>query len=185
VQIAGEVSLRSGKDMNTLDLSDTSIVPAGDGWIPRASVNLMKFFPLSGVADRVMLSTEFYYNHAGYAPNIFEGGLIDYQKILFKLLGRYDMATVLGLYEPNSYSKYYGMLSASVSRFIITDMTLAANVAGNFNQNCCMVSAGVDYQSLHNFNLSLYLNGFLGEKNTEYTFTGSGLAVQVKAGVAF
>jgi len=185
VQIAGEVSLRNGKDMNTLDLNDTTITDMGNTWIPRASLNLMKFFPLGGVADRLTISTEFYYNHAGYTTNIFSGGLIDYQLILNTLLATNDTAAVMGLYEANSYSKYYGMFSASISRFIVSDMTFTCNVIGNFSQACYMLSTGIDYRSLHNFLFSFYLNAFLGKKNTEYTFSNNGLMASIRTGIVF
>ena len=146
----------------------------------------MKFFPLNGVADRLMVSTEFYYNHTGYDPNIFSGGLIDYQKIIGTLLMKgNDLETILSLYEPNSYSKYYAMLSASVSRFILDDMTLALSAVGNLNQRCAMLSGGVTYTSLHDFTLSANLNGFVGKKNTEYTFTDQGLTAQIRVGLIF
>ena len=186
VQISGEAALRNGKDMISLDMDDTTITDIGDSWIPRASVNLMKFFPLNGVADRLMVSTEFYYNYAGYDPNIFSGGLIDYQKIIATLLRKgNDLETILSLYEPNSYSKYYAMLSTSISRFILNDMTFTCSAVGNLNQRCAMLSGGVSYQSLHDFMLSANVNGFVGKKNTEYTFTDQGLSLQLRMGLVF
>jgi hypothetical protein len=188
VQISGEAALRNGRDMTTLHLTrtDTSITDMGDNWIPRASVNLMKFFPLNGVADRVMVSTEFYYNHAGYDPNIFSGGMIDYQKIISTLLRKDNtLETVLYLYEPNSYSKYYAMFSTSISRFILNDMTFTCSAVGNLSQRCAMLSSGVSYQSLHNFILSANVNGFVGKKNTEYTFSDQGLSLQLRMGLVF
>jgi hypothetical protein len=186
VQISGEAALRNGKDMISLDMSDTTITTMSDAWIPRASINLMKFFPLNGVADRVMVSTEFYYNHAGYDPNIFSGGLIDYQRIIGTLLRKgNDIETVLSLYEPNSYSKYYTMVSTSISRFILNDMTLTCSAVGNLSQRCAMLTGGVSYQSLHDFVLSANVNGFVGKKNTEYTFTDQGLSLQLRMGLLF
>jgi hypothetical protein len=190
VQISGEAALRSGRDMTTLHLTrtDTSITDMGDAWIPRASVNLMKFFPLNGVADRIMVSTEFYYNHAGYDPNVFDGGLIDYQKIIATLISAprsYDFESVMALYEPNSYSRYYAMLSTSISRFILNDMTFTCSAVGNLSQKCAMLTGGVTYTTLHDFTLSANLNGFVGKKNTEYTFTDQGLSLQVRMGLVF
>jgi hypothetical protein len=188
VQVSGEAALRNGRDMTTLHLTrtDTSMTDMGDNWIPRASVNLMKFFPLNGVADRVMVSTEFYYNHAGYDPNIFSGGLIDYQKIIGTLMRKGNtLETVLSLYEPNSYSRYYAMLSTSISRFILDAMTFSCSAVGNLNQKCVMLTGGVTYTTLHDFTLSANLNGFVGKKNTEYTFTDQGLSLQVRMGLVF
>jgi len=138
------------------------------------------------VADRITVSTEFYYNHAGYDPNIFSGGLIDYQEIIQKLLvKRYPLETILSLYEPNSYSKYYAMLSTSISRFILNDMSFSCSAVGNLNQRCAMLTGGVTYTTLHDFTLSANLNGFVGKKNTEYTFTDQGLSLQVRMGLVF
>ena len=189
VQISGETALRNGRDMKTLHLTeaDTSITDMGGNWIPRASINLMKFFPLNGVADRVMVMTEFYYNHAGYDPNIFSGGMVDYQKIIMTLWLEkgYAMDEILSLYEPNSYSKYYGMLSTSISRFILNDMTFTCSAIGNLNQRCAMLTGGVSYTTLHDFTFSANLNGFVGKKNTEYTFTDQGLSLQARMGLVF
>jgi hypothetical protein len=187
VQISGEAALRNGKDMNTLNLDSMKIETLDDTWIPRASVNLMKFFPLNGVADRVMVSTEFYYNHAGYDINIFKGGIPEYQRLIrsIKLDSTQTFGDILSLYEPNSYSKYYAMLSTSISRFIITDMTLTCSAVGNLSQRCAMLTGGVSYQSLHDFVLSANVNGFVGKKNTEYTFTDQGLSLQLRMGLLF
>jgi hypothetical protein len=186
VQIAGEAALRNGRDMISLDLDSMVITDLGNSWIPRASVNLMKFFPLNGVADRVMVSSEFYYNHAGYNPNIFDGGLVDYQKIIGTLLRKdNNLETILSLYEPNSYSKYYAMLSTSISRFILNDMSFSCSAVGNLSQKCAMLTGGVTYTTLHDFTLSANLNGFVGKKNTEYTFTDQGLSLQARMGLVF
>jgi hypothetical protein len=56
---------------------------------------------------------------------------------------------------------------------------------GNLNQNSYVLSTGVTYQSLHDFNLGISLIGFVGDRNTEYTFSGSGLAVRLQAGLVF
>jgi hypothetical protein len=189
VQISGEAALRNGKDINTLNLDSMKIETLDDTWIPRASVNLMKFFPLSGVADRVMVSTEFYYNHAGYEINVFKGGINEYLRIISSVAHNLDTNQtyddILSLYEPNSYSKYYGMLSTSISRFILNDMTFTCSAVGNLNQRCAMLSGGVSYQSLHDFMLSANVNGFVGKKNTEYTFTDQGLSLQLRMGLVF
>jgi hypothetical protein len=187
VQIAGEAAIRHGEDMNTLDMEDTTITDMGNTWIPRASLNLMKFFPLSGVADRFMVSAEFYYNHAGYARNIFGGGLGDYSNIIDTLLKHEnnDTAKVMALYEANSYSKFYGMLSMSISRFVIDGLTFSCNVIGNLNQNCFVVSTGLSYHSLQNFIFGISLNAFVGQDNAEYTFSENGLVVQIQTGIMF
>jgi hypothetical protein len=190
VQISGEAALRNGRDMTTLDMSNPDsiiITDMGNTWIPRVSMNLMKFFPLNGVADRVMVSTEVYYNNAGYDTNIFKGGMVDYQRIMrsVNLDATQSFEDILSLYEPNSYSKYYGMLSTTISRFILNDMSFTCSAIGNLNQRCAMLTGGVTYTTLHDFTLSANLNGFVGKADTEYTFTDQGLALQVRMGLVF
>jgi hypothetical protein len=201
VQIAAEASLRNGSRKITLEKKgagwDTSTI--GDKWYPRIAVNLTKFFPLAGVADRLTVSGEFYYNHIGYGTNIFNDPALgrDLQGLMTGRISSVDTNDfikmpwlanpdiVSNLYEMHSYSKYYAALFASISRFILDDMTFSCNAIGNLNQKSFVVSAGVDYQSLHNFVFGISLNAFLGPKNTEYTFTGNGLMVQVRTGIIF
>jgi hypothetical protein len=64
-------------------------------------------------------------------------------------------------------------------------MTFTCSAVGNFNQRCAMLSTGLSYQSLNNFILSANLNGFVGKKNTEYTFTDQGLSLQLRMGLVF
>ncbi|MCU0609746.1 MAG: hypothetical protein MUF22_08285 [Chitinispirillaceae bacterium] len=197
VLIAGEVSLRNGSKTVTLeqknDIWDTTTI--GDTWFPRAALSLTKFFPLAGVADRLMVSGEFYYNHIGYEVNVFDDSLLggflrgdppaSFDPRYLSLTWYRDPAIVRNLYEPNSYSRYYASLFTSISRFIIEQMTFSCNVMGNLNQNSYVLSTGVTYQSLHDFNLGISLIGFVGDRNTEYTFSGSGLAVRLQAGLVF
>jgi hypothetical protein len=199
IQIAAEASLRNGSDIGTLQQAPSTLFgwdhsTIGDKWFPRASVNLTKFLPLNGVADRVIVSGEFYYNHIGYDVNIFADPKLG---PIIKLLmsGRvpdslmqhlpFGSSGMSGLYEPNSYSKYYAALFTSVGRFILQDMTLSCNLIGNLNQQSYMATIGVGYQSMHNFTYSIFLNGFFGKENTEYTFAGSGLQVQASMGLQF
>ena len=185
VLISGEVSLRNGKDMPTIDLKSPVLAPTnmGNTWIPRAAVNLTKFFPVSGVADRLMVSGEFYYNQAGYDTNMFNDPRMSLLQSYLTQSGSGSPASQI--YEPNSYSKYYAALFTSVGQFLIDQMTLSCNLIGNLNQESFMASTGVSYQSLHDFNFGVTLNGFFGKKNTEYTFTGSGLQVQATMGMVF
>jgi len=201
VQIAAEASLRNGSRKITLQkintLWDTSTI--GDKWYPRIAVNLTKFFPLAGVADRLIVSGEFYYNHIGYDVNVFNDPVLgkDLQSLTtgrISLIDTTDLTRmpwlrnsnlVFGLYEMHSYSKYYAALFASISRFILDDMTFSCNAIGNLNQKSFVITTGADYQSLHNFVFGISLNAFLGRKNTEYTFTGNALMLQVRTGIIF
>jgi hypothetical protein len=201
VQIAAEASLRNGSRKITLKkigtLWDTTRV--GDRWYPRIAVNLMRFFPLAGVADRLTVSGEFYYNHIGYNRNVFADPVLgkDLRSLMggnISSIGSADFIRmpwlsngdiVSNLYEMHSYSKFYAAIFASVSRFILNDMTFSCNAIGNLNQKSFVVSTGVNYQSLHNFVFGISLNAFLGKKNTEYTFSNNGLMAQIQTGILF
>jgi hypothetical protein len=200
-QVALEVSVRNGSDMLSLakknGVWDTTTL--GDSWLPRACLDLTRFFPLGGVADRLTVTGEFYYNHAGYDVNVFNDPVLgkDLSQLFTgtitpSLITDFasmpwlrDSTVVPKLYEPHSYSKYYAALFISISRFILDDMTFSFNTIGNLSQGCFVVSTGVDYQSLHNFVCGISLNAFVGPPRTEYTFTGNGLAVQARIGVVF
>ena len=198
VQIAAEASLRNGCDMVTLDSTLSNMTTLGNRWFPRIALGLTKFMPLAGVADRLTLSAELYYNHAGYDTNFFNNPAVirnihptlpldtaQRHADLLRMPWLADPLNFSRLYEPNSYSKYYAAIFGSISRFILDDMTFSCNAIGNLQQKCFVVSTGVDYQSLNDFVFGVSLNAFLGPKNTEYTFSGNGLMVQLRTGIIF
>jgi hypothetical protein len=201
MQVAAEASLRNGSRKMTLKKIDSIWVTSfiGDKWYPRLAVNVTKFFPVAGIADRLIVSGELYYNHIGYDENVFADpvlgrGLDDLvagrlfpldSADLSNMPWLCDPSLVSGLYEMHSYSKYYAALFASISRFILDDMTFSCNAIGNLNQKSFVISTGVSYQSLHNFVFGISLNMFLGPDNTEYTFSENGLVAQVQTGIVF
>jgi hypothetical protein len=202
IQIAGEVSIRNGADMMALDTSFKNVIRLDNRWHPRIVLGLTKFIPLAGVPDRLTISVEGYFNQAGSDTNLFNNPtvvrylqqssqpsdsaqLAQLKMDVMQMPWLANPSSFLQLYEANSYSKYYAAFFASISRFILDDMTFSCNAIANLQQKCCIVSTGISYQSLHNFVLGISLNGYLGPKNTEYTFAGNGLTVQVKTGVIF
>jgi hypothetical protein len=90
-----------------------------------------------------------------------------------------------GLYEPNYLARHYGAVFTSISRFIITDMTLSMNYIRNLNDSSGVLSTGVAYKNLNDFSAGSLVNAFLGPANSEYTFSGARLLVQLTAGVSF
>jgi len=198
LQVSAEGCLRNGKDMLTLDTAvhaGFGVTDLGDNWIPRAALSLMKFLPLNGVADRVTLIGEFYYNNAGYTQNIFNdqrvtsimSAMENPQLVspikLMSMAG--DFTTLMSLYEPNNYSRYYAAFFASISQFIIDQATFSCNVLSNIPQQSYVLSTGVSYASLHNFNCGVTVNAFLGNKNTEYTFSKTAMQLMLQMGMTF
>jgi hypothetical protein len=202
VQIAGEASLRNGSDLLSLEKISDSVwdtTSLGNQWFPRVCLSLTKFFPLGGVADRLTINTELYYNGAGYNTNIFNDPVLakDLQQLMaasitpqlasapLNLPPWLNATTLSDLYTPNSYSKYYAALFGSISQFLIDPMSFTCNAIGNLQQKSFVVSTGINYHSLNDFVFGVSLNVFLGPKNTEYTFSGNALMMQVKTGVLF
>ncbi|MGA3052058.1 MAG: hypothetical protein ABSE00_09085 [Chitinispirillaceae bacterium] len=201
VQIAGEASLRNASALLSLKKTDSTwdTTTLGNYWFPRLCLSLTKFFPLAGVADRLTMNTEFYYNGAGNNVNIFNDPVLgrDIQQLIagsitpqlasdLQAMPWLASATTLSnLYTPNSYSKYYAALFCSISQFLIDPMTFTCNAIGNLPQKSFVVSTGINYHSLNDFVFGVSLNAFLGPKNTEYTFSGNALMAQVTTGILF
>ena len=191
VDIAGEVAV-AGRDNTRYvreDAGTLSTYIKDDRWTTRAALNLSRGFRLGDFNDRLIVATEFYYNQNGYTRSPFRDRTIyAYTGPLAVLLPagtKRDFLIGNGLYEPNYLGRYYGALFASVSRFIITDMTLNANYVRNLSDDTGLLSTGVTYRNLNDFSAGCLVNAFLGRPRGEYTFSGAKLSVQLTAGVAF
>jgi hypothetical protein len=161
-------------------------------WVPRIAVNASKSFDAFDVTDRISVTSEFYFNSVGD-----DSKRINLGKILATLGDRSPIADSLptnmqsgslmmsGLYEPNNFSKYYGALFISVSKFILSDMTLSCNAILNLNQMCATISTGLSYRMLNDFSIGLQVINYVGSDNTEYTISGRSVDLQLTAGVVF
>jgi hypothetical protein len=155
-------------------------------WISRAAVGLGKSFNVAGVPDRLTTVAELYFNQPGS-----EDGRLPLPPQGVALPGGFSRVEMLGLlaqsglYEPNSYSRYYAAFFATLNRFFRSDLTLTFNAIGNLNQRCALLSSGIAYRDLNDFGLSLLVNGFAGPEDTEYTFSRQALQVQLIAEAAF
>ncbi|OGS52631.1 MAG: hypothetical protein A3J79_13550 [Elusimicrobia bacterium RIFOXYB2_FULL_62_6] len=160
-----------------------------DGWVTKAAVNFSRGFRLGNFNDRLTASTEFFYNKNGYTSNPFKDRAnYLYTGPLAPLLTAGTKQNFLlynGLYEPNYLSRYYGATFLTVTRFIVTDMTLNLNYIRNLCDGSGVLSAGVYYKTLNDFSAGLLVNSFLGPRYGEYTFSGAKLAAQLTFGVSF
>ncbi len=157
-----------------------------ENWSPRASLGLGRSFRVSGIQDRLMTVAEYYYNGTGTADR--RMGLAPLLPLLAGSMSAgaaTDALAASGFYEPNSYSTQYAAFFATFSRFIRSDLTLTFNAIGNLDQACGLISAGIAYQDLNDFGLSLAVNGFVGPEDTEYTLSGEAIQVRVIAEAAF
>ena len=187
VDIAGEVSV-AHRDNNLFIRTDNGALETfrkDQEWVTKAALDFSKGFRLGNFNDRLTVTSEFYYNQDGYTDNLFRdktaysffGSPVTGTKGAF-LLGN-------GLYDANYLSRYYGAVFTSISRFIITDMTLNMNYIHNFNDNSGALSAGVTYRNLNDFTVGFLVLTPLGPANAEYTFSGAKLFAQLTAGVSF
>ena len=175
----GEVSLSNGLTSPMLNY-DTLAADSKDGeWIPRVSVGFTKSFDYGEVQDRINVTNEFYYNQAGYDKNIFQR-LADNGDANLK-------ATYLtDYYQAYQNSKYYWGLFSSVGKFIVPEMTLSCNSIMNLVDKSATVSAGISYvPALTDMEFDFTINGALGGENTEATFMGSRLSVNLGTRISF
>jgi hypothetical protein len=201
--VTGEMSLTSGKNYRVLDLEHSAIITHTPGDAPiafksfdntpvvRLSAGLMRMFDLLDVDDRLTVIGEIYFNQIGDNGNIFKKYHIGETYRMVQTLPDTSMirqmagAAIQQGFEFNSLAKFYSAFFVTVSKFIVSDMTLQLNGLVNYNHGCAMLTAGVNYATLHNFILGCLVTGFVGPEESEYTFTGSGMSVRLTAGVTF
>jgi hypothetical protein len=156
-------------------------------WQPKASVSVGRGFRVSGIQDRLNTVAEYFYNGPGNSDRRL--GLASFLNLLtasgLSASAAQSALATSGVYEANAYSQHYAALFATFSRFLRNDLTLSANAISNLNQNSAILSAGLAYQDLNDFGLSLNVNGFVGPKDSEYAISGQALQVQLLAEVAF
>jgi hypothetical protein len=191
VDIAGEVSV-ARRDNTRFIRNDGGVLDIyrkNDDWVAKAAVNFSRGFRLGDFNDRLTVATEFFYNQNGYAENPFKDravyGFSGPLALLSPAGTKKEFLIGSGLYEPNYLSKYYGAVFTSVSRFIITDLTLNTNYVRNLNDDSGVLSTGVTYRNLNDFSAGCLVNAYLGPANSEYTFSGAKFLIQFTAGVSF
>ncbi|MDD2805109.1 MAG: hypothetical protein PHV33_06105 [Elusimicrobiales bacterium] len=191
VDIAGEVSA-AGRDNGRYIRDNNGTLETfkkGTDWPLKAAVNFSKGFRLGNFNDRLTVTSEFFYNQSGYVKTPFrDKKLYAFSGPLSSVLpagtkGLYLLGN--GLYDSNYLGRHYGALFTSVSRFIITDLTLNTNYIHNFNDSTGALSAGVTYKNLNDFNAGCLLLAPLGPADGEYTFSGAKLFAQLTAGLSF
>lgn len=198
--ITGEVSLTSGSNYHILK-SFTPGQPAGKepidkDVVARLCVGVSRFIDLLDVDDRLIVHGEYYYNQAGYDGNLIKdyrigdivkkmktgGSSSDNNELIDNKLFASQIAEI---YEPNNHSRHYAALSASVSKFIISDMSLNLMGIVNMNHGCGMIITGLSYRNMFNYSLGLEVTTYVGPDNTEYTFMGNRMSLNLYTGIDF
>jgi hypothetical protein len=199
----GEMSLTSGKNYHILDLdksfSRQEVNPESpfvfsspdQDIVTRLSISAMRSFDFLDVDDRVMAIAEFYYNQIGDNGNVFKKyRLGEHLAMLNDLpdtssIRKTANSALQSAFEFNSLARYYSAFFITISKFIVQDMSLQVNSLVNYNHHCAILTGGVQYATMHNFSLGCLLTGYVGPKESEYTFMNSGASVRLTAGVQF
>jgi hypothetical protein len=190
--VAAEIGV-SRRD-NTRFIRDSGgtldIYRKSQSWATRAAVNFRRGFRLGNFNDRLTASTELFYNQNGYTGNILDDGTAYNFSGPLAAAGqtsgtKKEFLLGNGLYAPNYLSRYYGAVFTSVSRFLITDLTLNMNYVRNLNDQSGVLSTGVSYKNINDFSAGFLVSASLGRGDREYTFSGVKLLYQLTAGVSF
>jgi len=182
LNLTGEASLSSGDNQ---DKMNTSGVPyeVRDELVVKSSVGLTRSFDAWDVLDRITVTTEVFYNSAGYDENMFEE------------LGPADRAQFFGGYfQAGYYGRSYAALFVTVNKFILSEMTLTLSGIVNLSDMSGIAMAALSHAPVNNFTLTFRLSSYLGPDNREYTasfdettgaFVGNLVTATVGAKVAF
>lgn len=203
----GEMSLTSGNNYTILDLKSSGIFSdspnmiapeslivyksLGSDPVVRICAGVMRTFDFMDVDDRIMVIGEFYFNQIGDNGNVFKDRHIGEWYDAISELPQNDeiqnsVASAMGSdIEFNSIARYYSAFFVTVSKFIVSDMTLQLNGLVNWNHTCAMLTTGVTYTTLHNVSLGCLITGYAGPDESEYTFMNAGASVRLTAGMLF
>ncbi|MFA5857542.1 MAG: hypothetical protein WC955_00595 [Elusimicrobiota bacterium] len=194
LDILGEAAFSYGDNRERMIIENGMLSKAKkkDEWVTKASVGFGRAFDCLNVPDRINVITEFYYDQNGYNDNVLSdpksyslanipGNLSLYWPVDTKK--NYIKAN--DLYESNYFSQRYAALFVSVSKFIISDMSLSTNIISNLIDGSGMVSTGLSYRNMNDFIWGLTLIGYYGGADAEYTFNNSAIGVRMNFGITF
>ena len=179
IDLRGEASLSCGDNYRKI-LSNNNlgipVVGQDTNWVPRISFGFTKSFDFLDVSDRISVTGEFFWNGGGYYdPKILENST--------------SVGTIMNpfnpLYQANYLSAYYFALFTSVSEFFNPDLGFSYNLIMNMVDWSSMMMASLSWNPVYNFTIAFNLTGYLGEKNREYTYSGSALSFGLTSSLSF
>ncbi len=173
----GEMSLVRGDNRTYLEQNDAGewidTAKDTDEWAPRFALGATRTFDYGNYNDRISVTAEMYHNPNGYDADM----LKDEQVRQVFLAGNY--------YQPNDYGQWYAAIFGSVSKFLLSDMTLNVNVISNLTDSSWLLKPGISYQLASNAALQFDITGHFGEENREYTFSGQAIDLDASISLAF
>ncbi|MEK6645867.1 MAG: hypothetical protein AABY84_04235 [Candidatus Firestonebacteria bacterium] len=194
VDIYGEASASYGDNYDKVKLENGFLIKERrqNEWFPKASFGFGRAIDFADVNDRINITGELYYNSAGYSENIFNDITI-YQYMMQSNNGSWaavnttkkEFLLMQNLYEANNFSRYYAALFTSFSKFMISDMIFKLNLISNIEQKSFTLTTGVNYEDMNDFSFGFNIYSYLGDLNSEYTFSGNALTLLFTVGMVF
>jgi hypothetical protein len=198
IDITGEASISKGSNTNSM-FEDNGMLylKKSNDYQTRVSVDFGHDFDLFSVSKGLSVIASFYYNQAGYDKDLFsDAKLYTYRDTVF-ISDSSGTGTAMpagtkalfltghSLYEQNNSGKYYVALQTTINRLFLNSLTGYVKIIDNIPQSSMIISTGINYTSLHEFYAGLMVNGYIGNKNTEYTFQNQAMQIQFTAGLTF
>jgi len=174
----------------------------------RASLGVGKGVAVGGLPDRFRLDLEGYWNSRGYASNFLTDETVrGYAKPMaipvpasLQPLTRLLPAALLqgdtagdaatfalknGLYRANQWGRAYLAAMASLQQFPVPDMTVSVQALGNVQDGSGLATLGLSWSGMHGFFWSGTGYWFWGDPRTEFALSGTGPALDLRAGLRF
>ncbi len=157
LNLTGEASFAQGDNQAKMH-TDGSVYEVSRDLVFKSSVGLSRTFDAWDVADRIGVTTEFFYNGSGYEDNMLQE------------LNEINRARFFGgYYHLGYYGKYYAAAFVTVNKFLVSDMTLGLSGIANFSDMSGIALVSLSLSPVDNFTLSLQASSYFGPDNSEYT----------------
>jgi hypothetical protein len=194
--ILGEATLSHGSNMDRVRVVNGELETYRENgqWIAKACLDLGREFDGSDIPDRYSVKFEFFYNGAGYSHNV----LSDTDRYIYNMQDPSNPAATIpvpatraeymqyeNIYQMNYLSRYYAALFTTVNRLFISELAFSLNGVANLTDYSYIVSAGLTYKDINDFQASLTVNNYIGRENREYTFHKVASYVLCSAGIIF
>ena len=198
LDLTGELSVSNGSNSPSLRVQNDSLEETkSNDWQTRMCIDVGRQFNFFDIGQGLSVTGSFYYDRGGYSENIFaDGKTYTFNRpisttdptgkpVLINFGTKSAFLTANNLYQMNDFSQYYVGLDVEISRLFLSSLSGYFKAIDNLLQSGAVLTTGVTYVSLNEFFVGLTINGYLGQKNTEYTFQNQAMTVQITAGVNF
>lgn len=176
----------------------------------RASLGLGRGFKVNGVPDRLRIDLEGFFQTRSYGSTILAlDETAPYADTVWKTIDprlaeagasmglpmdkgipitRGDALGFLaghGLYHPMNHGPYYLGAMASFQKVWFADLSATLQGLSNLDDRSGLATFALQWESLHGFHVQPIAYWFWGDKRTEFTLDGRGIAAELRAGLRF